>query len=61
VATPKNHDFIAAVKRKNEDDTDKYELSISPSFTRVFNSNAALNDYLTALGLEEIRVAPKAP
>ena len=51
VATPRHHDYIAAVRR-NDDDT--FELSIPPSYTKVFDSNAALNDYLKALGLEEI-------
>ena len=56
VATPKNHDFIAAVRRK---DDDKFEIFISPSYTRVFDSNAALNSYLRALGLEEIGIIPR--
>lgn len=56
VATPKNHDFIASVRRK---DDDRFELFISESSTKVFDSNAALNDYLGALGLEEIGISPK--
>jgi hypothetical protein len=55
VATPKNHDFIAAVRRK---DDGKFEFFISPSYTKVFDSNAALNDYLRALGVEEIEIIP---
>lgn len=55
LATPKNHDFIAAVRRK---DDDRFELFISSSYTRVFDSNAALNDYLRALSLEEIDITP---
>jgi hypothetical protein len=47
---PKNHDFIAAVRRK---DDDRFELLISPSYKRGFETNAALNEYLRALGLEE--------
>lgn len=54
VATPKNHDFIAAVRRKD----DRLEFFISPSYTRVFDSSAALNSYLKALGLEEISITP---
>ena len=56
VATPKSHDYIAAVKRK---DGSRFELSIAPSFARVFDSNDALNDYLRALGLEEVGITPK--
>lgn len=56
VATPKSHDYIAAVRRK---DGGRFELSISLSFTRVFDSNDALNDYLRALGLEEVSITPK--
>ena len=48
--TSKNHDFIAAVRRKD----DRLELFIPPSYTRVFDSNTSLNSYLEDLGLEEI-------
>ena len=51
VATPRNHDFIAAVTRKQDG---RFELIISPSYARVFDSKVALNDYLRALGLEGI-------
>ena len=57
VATPKNHDFIAAVRRK---DNDRFELFISDSNKRVFDSSEALNDYLLALGLKEIGISPKS-
>ncbi len=53
VATRKDHDFIAAVRRK---DDDRFELFVSPSYTRVFDSEASLNGYLRDLGLEEIGV-----
>lgn len=56
VTTPKNHDFIAAVRRKN----DRIEFFISASQTKIFDSNAALNDYLRAVGLEEISITPKS-
>ncbi|MDG7000757.1 MAG: hypothetical protein JRN15_16815, partial [Nitrososphaerota archaeon] len=56
MAISRNHDFIAAVGRK---DDDKFEFFVSPSKTKVFDSAAALNDYLRALGLEEIgTIAP---
>ncbi|MEM2211226.1 MAG: hypothetical protein QW372_03115 [Nitrososphaerales archaeon] len=48
----RDHDFIASVKRKN----DKLELLIPPNYTKVFDSIKALNDYLKALGLEEINL-----
>jgi hypothetical protein len=48
--TPKDHDFIAAIRRNDGG----LELFISSSRTKVFNSNAALNNYLRTLGLEEI-------
>lgn len=54
VATPKNHDFIAAVRRKGDDN--RFEFFISPSYTKVFDSNVTLNDYLKAVGLEEIGI-----
>lgn len=57
LATPKNHDFIAAVRRK---DDDRFELFISDSHRRVFDSNAALNDHLRALGLKEIGISPES-
>jgi hypothetical protein len=56
VATPKDHDFIAGVRRK---DDDRFEVFISPSRTKVFDSNEALNDYLRAVGLEEIGITPR--
>jgi hypothetical protein len=52
MVTSKNHDFIAAVRRKD----DRLELFISSSYTRVFDSSAELNNYLRALGLEEISI-----
>ena len=55
VATPKNHDFIAAVMRKD----DKLELFISQSHTKFFDSSEALNSYLKALDLEEIGIIPE--
>ena len=54
-ATPKSHDFIAAVMRKD----DGLELFIPPSHTKVFDSNATLNGYLKALGVEEIGIIPE--
>jgi nicotinamidase-related amidase len=54
VTTPKSHDFIAAVRRKD----DRFELFIPPSYTRVFDSNAALDSYLKALGIEETGITP---
>ena len=53
VVTAKNHDFIAAVMRKN----DRLEFFLSTSQTKVFHSYEALNDYLRALGLEEVSVS----
>jgi len=50
----KGHDFIVSVKRKG----DKLELFISSSCNKVFDSNEALNNYLRALGLEEISLPP---
>ena len=58
VATLRNHDFIAAVRRK---DDGRFEFFISSSSTRVFESNEALNQYLRALGLEEIGLTPNSP
>jgi len=49
VSTPKNHDYIAVIRRREDG---KFEFSISPAQTKLFNSNAALNDYLRALGLQ---------
>jgi hypothetical protein len=46
----KDHDFIASIERKDG----RLELFIPPSYTKAFDSNEALNDYLEALGLEEI-------
>jgi hypothetical protein len=54
VATPKNHDFIAAVTRR---EGGRLELLVPPSYTKVFDSNAALNDYLRALGLVELSIS----
>jgi len=54
VATPKSHDYIAAVRR-NEDD-DRFEFFIAPSQAKFFDSSATLNRYLRALGLEEIGI-----
>ena len=56
LATPKNHDFIASVRRKEDDD--RFEFVLSPSCRKVFDSNVALNNYLRALGLEEIGITP---
>ena len=53
MSTLRNHDFIAAVRRK---DDDSFEFFLSPSYTKVFGSSAALNDYLRALSLEEIAI-----
>lgn len=55
IATPKNHEFIAAIRRK---DDDRFEFYLSPAYTKVFDSTAALNDYLKALGLEKLGIAP---
>ena len=55
IATRKDHDYIAAVRRK-EDGT--LEFVISSSQTKAFDSNSALNGYLRALGLEELTVVP---
>ena len=57
VATPKNHDFIAAVRRKEDY---SFEFFVAPSsHTRVFDTIVTLNEYLKALGLEEIAgIAP---
>jgi hypothetical protein len=52
IASPRDHDFIAAVRRK-EDNRLEFFISTS-SRTKVFDSDAGLNDYLRALGLEEI-------
>jgi hypothetical protein len=53
VATPKSHDYIAAVRRK--EDVHRFEFFLTTSSDpRVFDSGAALNGYLRALGLEEI-------
>ncbi len=56
MATTKNHDFIAAVRRKEDDD--RFEFFLPPSYRKVFDSNVAFNDYLRALGLEEIGIPP---
>ena len=56
VATPKSHDYIAAVRRR---DDGRFELFIPDSYNRVFDSNTALNEYLMALGLKEIAISPK--
>lgn len=53
VAMAKNHDYIAAITRKDG----KLEFAISASQTKVFHSNSALNDYLKALGLEEVSIS----
>ena len=55
IATRKGHDYIVAVRRKEDD---KLEFVISPSHSKVFDTNAALNDYLRALGLEELAITP---
>lgn len=56
VATHKGHDYIAAVRRKEDDG--RFEFVIPPSHTKVFDTNTALNDYLRALGLEELTITP---
>jgi hypothetical protein len=56
IATPKDHDFIAAVKRK---DDDRFEFFLAPNCTKAFDSDVALNDYLRALGLEQISIIPR--
>lgn len=53
LATPKGHDFIAAVKRKGDGSIDFF---IEPSITKAFDSNEELNEYLRALGMEEISI-----
>lgn len=53
VATSRNHDFIAAVRRMEDGNGLVFFLSPS-SNTKTFESNSALNDYLRAVGLEEI-------
>lgn len=47
----KEHDFIAAVRRKEDN---RFEFFVSPSYTRMFDSNETLSEYLRALGMEEI-------
>ena len=54
VATPKSHDYIAAIRRR---DDGKFEFSISPVQAKLFDSSAALNDYLRALGLQAIGIS----
>jgi len=44
------HDYIAAVIKRGE----KLELHIPPSYIKVFDSKDSLNNFLRALGLEEI-------
>jgi len=53
VVTRKGHDYIAAVRRKEDN---RFEFFISPSSLgkKVFDSGAALIYYLRALGLEEL-------
>jgi len=46
----REHDYIAAVMKRGE----KLELHIPPSYIKVFDSKDSLNNFLRALGLEEI-------
>ncbi len=51
-AEVKEHDFIASVTRRGG----KLELFIPPSYTKLFDSDKLLNNYLKKLGLEEINL-----
>ncbi|MEM1994459.1 MAG: hypothetical protein QXW32_03150 [Nitrososphaerales archaeon] len=51
----KCHDFIASVTRRG----DRLELFIPPSYTKIFDSNKSLNEYLKKVGLEEVNIPLK--
>ncbi|MEM3383879.1 MAG: hypothetical protein QW698_07580 [Nitrososphaerales archaeon] len=52
-AIMRDHDFIASITKKDEG----LELFIPPSYTKIFKSILELNNYLEAIGLEEINLS----
>ena len=47
-----DHDYIASITKKGE----RLELHIPPSYTKTFDTKDSLNNYLRALGLEEMDI-----